>query len=69
MTAREQSGVRIESLTFFRFIAALVVIIFHFGKEATGFSGALVAGPQMVTFFFCTFRLCYGTLLPEKGAI
>jgi len=44
--------VRIESLTFFRFVAALIVVFYHFGKEVTGFTGALVAGPQMVTFFF-----------------
>ncbi|MGY5450574.1 acyltransferase family protein [Agarivorans sp. MS3-6] len=42
---------RVESLTFFRFIAALIVVIFHFG-DATGFEGALIAGPEMVTFFF-----------------
>ncbi len=43
---------RIEELTFFRFIAASIVVIFHFGRDATGLSGFLVAGPQMVTFFF-----------------
>ncbi|MEE9412150.1 MAG: acyltransferase [Methylococcales bacterium] len=43
---------RINELTTFRFIAAAIVVIFHFGKEATGFSGILVAGPEMVTFFF-----------------
>ena len=42
---------RIESLTFFRYIAAVIVVNFHFGA-ATGLSGTLVAGPQMVTFFF-----------------
>jgi peptidoglycan/LPS O-acetylase OafA/YrhL len=26
-------------------------VIFHFGRDATGFSGVLIAGPQMVTFF------------------
>lgn len=45
---------KIEELTFFRFIAASVVVVFHFGRDATGFSGILVSGPQMVTFFlFC----------------
>jgi peptidoglycan/LPS O-acetylase OafA/YrhL len=44
--------VRVEELTFFRFVAASIVVIFHYGKEATGFSGVLVAGPEMVTFFF-----------------
>lgn len=43
---------RIESLTFLRFVAALVVVFFHFGKEATGLTGFFVSGPQMVTFFF-----------------
>ena len=43
---------KIESLTFFRFVAAAIVAVFHFGREATGFSGIMVAGPQMVTFFF-----------------
>ena len=43
---------RIEPLTFLRFVAALVVVIFHFGKDATGLTGFLVSGPQMVTFFF-----------------
>lgn len=43
---------RIEQLTFLRFLAAAVVVIFHYGVEATGLSGFLTAGPQMVTFFF-----------------
>jgi peptidoglycan/LPS O-acetylase OafA/YrhL len=43
---------KIEQLTFFRFIAASVVVIFHYGVEATGFRGILTAGPEMVTFFF-----------------
>ena len=43
---------RIDELTFFRYIAASIVVIFHFGTDATGFGGALAAGPQMVTFFF-----------------
>ncbi len=43
---------RIEELTFLRFVAAAIVVIFHYGQEATGFSGALTSGPEMVTFFF-----------------
>lgn len=43
---------RVEALTFFRFIAATIVVIFHFGKNATGLGGILVSGPQMVSFFF-----------------
>lgn len=42
---------RIESLTFFRFVAALVVVFFHFGGDI-GLPKALLAGQQMVTFFF-----------------
>ena len=36
----------------FRFIAALIVVIHHYGREATGWTGISTAGPQMVTFFF-----------------
>ncbi|MEZ5976013.1 MAG: acyltransferase [Planctomycetota bacterium] len=43
---------RLESLTIARFVAAIVVVLFHFAREAMGWSGAIVAGPQMVTFFF-----------------
>lgn len=43
---------RVEALTFFRFIAAAIVVVFHYGRDATGFSGVLTAGPEMVTFFF-----------------
>ncbi|WP_411267095.1 acyltransferase family protein [Chlorobaculum sp. MV4-Y] len=46
---------RIEALTFFRFIAALIVIIFHFGdytRLANVFAPFIISGPQMVTFFF-----------------
>lgn len=46
---------RIEALTFFRFIAALIVVIGHFGREsglAALAPGLLTSGPQMVTFFF-----------------
>jgi len=43
---------RVEELTFLRFIAAAIVVIYHFGREATGFSGVLTAGPEMVSFFF-----------------
>jgi len=43
---------RIEELTFFRFLAAAIVVASHFNQDATGLTGALVAGPEMVTFFF-----------------
>lgn len=46
---------RVESLTFFRFIAAFIVVIFHFGTGTwfTKIFGRFVtAGPQMVSFFF-----------------
>ena len=43
---------RFEALTFLRFIAAAVVVLFHFGREPLGLTGFLAAGPEMVTFFF-----------------
>jgi peptidoglycan/LPS O-acetylase OafA/YrhL len=46
---------RIESLTFLRFVAALIVVIFHYGKKTTLVSfaqPAIIAAAQMVTFFF-----------------
>jgi len=48
----KQYRMRIEELTFFRFLAASIVVIFHFGRDETGLSGFLSSGPQMVTFFF-----------------
>jgi len=42
---------RVESLTFFRFVAALIVVFFHFGGHI-GLPLGLLAGQQMVTFFF-----------------
>ncbi len=52
MTTEKTSRIRIDELTFFRFLAASIVVVFHFGRDATGFDGVLAAGPQMVTFFF-----------------
>lgn len=46
---------RIESLTFLRFIAAVIVVFFHFGREtylAKALHPFMISGPQMVTFFF-----------------
>ena len=46
---------RIDSLTFFRFLAASIVVIFHYGKNtalANIAPGFLTAGPEMVSFFF-----------------
>jgi len=46
---------KIDSLTFFRFLAALIVVIFHYGQTADVIKiapGFLTSGPQMVTFFF-----------------
>lgn len=46
---------RIEALTFLRFIAALIVVIYHYGKTtslAQAAGPAITSGPQMVTFFF-----------------
>ena len=46
---------RIESLTLFRFVAAIIVVVSHFGAE-TGLAsiapGLMASGPQMVSFFF-----------------
>jgi peptidoglycan/LPS O-acetylase OafA/YrhL len=43
---------RIEALTFFRFLAASTVVIFHFGIPTFGANNFTVSGPKMVTFFF-----------------
>jgi peptidoglycan/LPS O-acetylase OafA/YrhL len=43
---------RIEALTFLRFVAAAIVVNFHFGVGATHLYGALISGPEMVSFFF-----------------
>lgn len=43
------------SLTSLRFVAALIVVIFHFGKDSSIAKlapGFLTSGPEMVTFFF-----------------
>ena len=63
---------RIEQLTFLRFFAAAVVVVFHYGVEATGLSGFLTAGPQMVTFFFVlsgfVMTVAYGGKAVRPGA-
>jgi len=46
---------RLESLTFLRFVAAIVVVLFHYGKETQIYASLptiLNCGPIMVTFFF-----------------
>ena len=46
---------KIKSLTIFRFLAASIVVIFHYGKNTTLANiapGFLTAGPEMVSFFF-----------------
>jgi peptidoglycan/LPS O-acetylase OafA/YrhL len=43
---------RIEALTFFRFLAASTVVIFHFGIPTFGANNFTVSGPKMVTFLF-----------------
>lgn len=48
-------AIRLESLTFFRFIAAIIVVTFHYGGETSLplLLGSLVtSGAPMVTFFF-----------------
>jgi peptidoglycan/LPS O-acetylase OafA/YrhL len=57
---------RIEELTFLRFVAAAIVVIFHFGRDATGFSGALTSGSEMVTFFFVLSGFVLGIAYFEK---
>jgi len=46
---------RIEALTFLRFVAAIIVVFFHFGKNTEIVKYAkffVLSGPMMVTFFF-----------------
>lgn len=46
---------RIEALTSLRFIAAMIVVFFHFGQHtriANLLEPFIISGPQMVTFFF-----------------
>lgn len=43
---------RIDSLTVFRFVAALIVVNFHFGKTLFPWPEFFTAGSEMVTFFF-----------------
>jgi peptidoglycan/LPS O-acetylase OafA/YrhL len=49
---RRVSTTRIESLTFLRFVAALIVVIYHYGRGMDLAPLAILSGPQMVTFFF-----------------
>jgi len=46
---------KINTLTFYRFLAASIVVFFHFGRDTAFVSlapGFLTAGPEMVSFFF-----------------
>lgn len=43
---------KINTLTSLRFFAAVVVVIFHYGKELTFLPNIFFQGPEMVTFFF-----------------
>ena len=46
---------KINTLTFYRFLAASIVVFFHFGRGTSLVSlapGFLTAGPEMVSFFF-----------------
>lgn len=46
---------RVDALTFFRFLAAIIVVFFHFGRNteiASLYKPLIISGPQMVTFFF-----------------
>ncbi len=51
----KDNRMRIEALTFFRFLAAITVVFFHFGarlKVPSIMAPFLTLGPEMVTFFF-----------------
>ena len=55
MLVERKDNMRVEALTFLRFLAAVIVVIFHFGKGteiAHLFGPFIISGPQMVTFFF-----------------
>lgn len=46
---------KINTLTFYRFLAASIVVLFHYGRDTFLVSlapGFLTAGPEMVSFFF-----------------
>jgi len=46
---------KINTLTFYRFLAASIVVFFHYGRNTSVVSlapGFLTAGPEMVSFFF-----------------
>jgi peptidoglycan/LPS O-acetylase OafA/YrhL len=56
MTTPASDVERVEALTFLRFVAAVIVVIFHFGKDTQlvrALYPFIFSGPQMVTFFFC----------------
>ena len=46
---------KINTLTFYRFLAASIVVFFHYGRNTSFVSlspGFLTAGPEMVSFFY-----------------
>lgn len=58
---------KIEELTFFRFIAASIVVIFHYGRDATKLGGIFIAGSEMVTFFFVLSGFVMGIVYLNKN--
>jgi peptidoglycan/LPS O-acetylase OafA/YrhL len=66
---QEKGNMRVEALTFFRFFAAMIVVIYHYGqntKLAGMFYPFITSGPQMVTFFYFV-RFCINHQpLPEN---
>lgn len=57
-----------QSLSIIRFVVALIVITFHFGREGdlvTGLPSIITAGPQMVTFF-CSIWVCLNPFLQRS---
>ncbi len=63
---------RIEALTFFRFMAALTVVFFHFGqalKIPHFMAPFLTLGPEMVTFFFALSGFVMMIASSKKGQL
>lgn len=52
MPVETKSNTQVTALIFFRFVAAIIVINFHYAKEIMSLGHFYTAGQQMVTFFF-----------------
>ena len=62
---------KINQLTFLRFVAAVIVVIFHYGDNTwfTRMSPALQAGPPMVTFFFVLSGFIMAIAYGQRGEL